>query len=111
MPVHGKLMNLVGLIVLLHSRATFFHENHLFKQVPGRAEADFARFDVRTVVKRIYILFTWSELQVAGKDEEILDLVDPSAPLPSWFSEEDLSFYASLYEKSGFHYALYLPYR
>lgn len=46
-------MNIVSLIVLLHFRATIFHEKHFFKQVPGRAEADFGRFDVRTVVKRI----------------------------------------------------------
>ncbi|KAF6175009.1 hypothetical protein GIB67_026497 [Kingdonia uniflora] len=31
-----------------------------------------------------------------------MDLVDPSTPLPHWFSEEDLTNYARLYEKSGF---------
>ena len=51
-------------------------------QEPGRAEADFARFDVKTVVKKIYILFTETELQVAKEDQEIMDLVDPSTPLP-----------------------------
>ncbi|KAI9093226.1 hypothetical protein K1719_027240 [Acacia pycnantha] len=40
-----------------------------------------------------------------------MDLFDPSTPLPPWFSEQDLATYASLYEKSGFRYALQVPYR
>ncbi|CAI9089448.1 OLC1v1024020C1 [Oldenlandia corymbosa var. corymbosa] len=78
---------------------------------PARAEADFGRFDIKTVVKKIYILFTESELQVAKEDQEVLDLVDESAPLPPWFSEEDLDNYAKLYENSGFRTALQIPYR
>lgn len=80
-------------------------------QEPGRAEKDFGRFDVKTVIRKIYILFTESELQVARQDQEILDLVDSSAPLPSWLSEEDLTNYANLYEKSGFQTPLQVPYR
>ncbi|PHU04341.1 hypothetical protein BC332_25163 [Capsicum chinense] len=80
-------------------------------QEPGRAEKDFGRFDIKTVVKNIYILFSGSELQVAKDDEEIMDLVDPSTPLPTWFTEEDLANYASLYENSGFQLALQVPYR
>uniref|UniRef100_A0A2P2KQT3 Epoxide hydrolase n=1 Tax=Rhizophora mucronata TaxID=61149 RepID=A0A2P2KQT3_RHIMU len=78
---------------------------------PGRAEADFGRFDVKTVIKNIYILFSGSELPAAADDQEIMDLVDPSTPLPPWFSEEDLSVYASLYEKHGFSFAMQIPYR
>ncbi|KAF4387253.1 hypothetical protein G4B88_020268 [Cannabis sativa] len=69
-------------------------------QIPGRAEADFGRFDVKSVVRNIYTLFSRSEIPVANESQEIMDLFDPSTPLPSWFSEEDLSVYASLYEKS-----------
>ncbi|XVF01971.1 hypothetical protein REPUB_Repub04eG0135600 [Reevesia pubescens] len=78
---------------------------------PGRAEADFGRFDIKTVVRKIYILFTGSELQVAGDDEEIMDLVDSSTPLPPWFTEDDLDVYATLYKNSGFRTALQVPYR
>ncbi|EOX99386.1 Alpha/beta-Hydrolases superfamily protein isoform 1 [Theobroma cacao] len=78
---------------------------------PGRAEADFGRFDVKTVVRNIYILFSGSELQVAGDDQEIMDLVDPSTPLPPWFTEDDLDVYATLYRNSGFRTALQVPYR
>lgn len=80
-------------------------------QDPARAEADFARFDIKTVVRKIYTLFCRSELQVAEDDQEIMDLVDPSTPLPSFFSEEDLQVYATLYENSGFRTAMMVPYR
>jgi len=82
-----------------------------YSQEPGRAEADFGRFDVKTVIKNIYILFSGSKPPTAREDQEIMDMVDPSTPLPPWFSEEDLAVYASLYEKSGFRYPLQVPYR
>ncbi|KAL3849869.1 hypothetical protein ACJIZ3_011751 [Penstemon smallii] len=80
-------------------------------QKPGRAEADFARFDTKTVVRNIYILFSRSEIPIADENQEIMDLVDSSTPLPPWFTEEDLEAYGTLYEKSGFRTALKVPYR
>ncbi|KAK9057343.1 hypothetical protein SSX86_022178 [Deinandra increscens subsp. villosa] len=80
-------------------------------QEPGRAEADFGRFDVKTVVRNIYILFSRSEIPIANENQEIMDLVEPMTPLPSWFTEQDLATYAALYEKSGFQTALQIPYR
>ena len=80
-------------------------------QEPGRAEADFGRFDVKTVMRKIFILFSGTEMPVANDDQEIMDLVDPSTPLPPWFSEEDLSVYSDLFENSGFRTALQVPYR
>ncbi|KAJ0451611.1 putative soluble epoxide hydrolase [Helianthus annuus] len=78
---------------------------------PGRAEADFGRFDVKTVVKNIYIIFSRSEIPIANENQEIMDLVDPSTPLPSWFTEDDLAVYGDLYQKSGFQTPLQVPYR
>ncbi|XP_078161663.1 epoxide hydrolase 1-like isoform X8 [Carex rostrata] len=78
---------------------------------PGRAEADFSRFDVKRVVRTIYILFSKSDIPIAPEGKEIMDLADLSTPLPEWFSEEDLSMYASLYQKNGFTYPLQIPYR
>ncbi|CAN0852966.1 Bifunctional epoxide hydrolase 2 [Linum grandiflorum] len=80
-------------------------------RVPGRAEADFGRFDAKTVVRNVYILFSGSELQIAAENQEIMDLVDPSTPLPPWFTEEDLDAYGALYRKSGFRTPLQMPYR
>lgn len=78
---------------------------------PGRAEADFARFDAKTVIRNIYILFSKSETPIAGENMEVMDMVEPSTPLPQWFTDEDMEIYASLYEKSGFQTALQVPYR
>ncbi|XP_057950239.1 uncharacterized protein LOC131145151 [Malania oleifera] len=80
-------------------------------QEPGRAEADFGRLDAKTIVRNIYILFSKSEIPIAAENQEIMDLVDPSTPLPPWFTEEDLATYGALYEKSGFQTALQVPYR
>ncbi|GMN50840.1 hypothetical protein TIFTF001_020001 [Ficus carica] len=79
---------------------------------PGRAEADFGRFDVKTVVRNIYILFSRSEIPIAEKDKEIMDMVDSSStPLPPWFTEEDLTVYATLYQQSGFASPMQVPYK
>ncbi|ONK77355.1 uncharacterized protein A4U43_C02F5670 [Asparagus officinalis] len=78
---------------------------------PGRAENDFGRFDVKTVIRKIYILFSGSELPIAEEGQEIMELVETTTPLPSWFTEDDLQAYADLYEKSGFTYPLQMPYR
>ncbi|XP_058200853.1 uncharacterized protein LOC131315681 [Rhododendron vialii] len=78
---------------------------------PGRAEADFGRFDAKTVVRNIYILFSKSEIPIAGENKEIMDMVEPFTPLPPWFTDEDMATYGALYEKSGFQTALQVPYR
>ncbi|XP_060210292.1 uncharacterized protein LOC132637175 [Lycium barbarum] len=80
---------------------------------PGRAEADFGRFDAKTVVRNIYILFSRSDEMPIANDEkqEIMDILQPSTPLPHWFTEEDLAIYGALYEKSGFQTPLQVPYR
>ncbi|KAL3519708.1 hypothetical protein ACH5RR_017857 [Cinchona calisaya] len=78
---------------------------------PGRAEADFGRLDAKTVVRNIYILFSRSEIPIAEENQEIMDLVDASTPLPSWFTEEDVGNYGALYENSGYQTALKVPYR
>ncbi|CAA0817891.1 alpha/beta-Hydrolases superfamily protein [Striga hermonthica] len=80
-------------------------------KIPGRAEADFGRFDAKTVVRKVYIMFSKSELPIAQENQEIMDLVEPNDPLPHWFTEEDLATYGALYEKSGFRTALQVPYR
>ncbi|KAH7653414.1 Soluble epoxide hydrolase protein [Dioscorea alata] len=78
---------------------------------PGRAEKDFGRFEVKRVLRNIYILFCRRELQVAEEDQEIMDLVEQTTPLPPWFTEDDLACYTALYENSGFSYPLQMPYR
>ncbi|XP_076942200.1 epoxide hydrolase 3-like [Bidens hawaiensis] len=78
---------------------------------PGRAEADFGRLDTKTVLRNIYILFSRSEIPIANENQEIMDIVSPCATLPSWLTDDDLSAFAALYEKSGFVEPLKVPYR
>lgn len=66
---------------------------------------------MKTIVRNIYILFARSEIPIAGKNQEIMDLVDPDTPLPPWLTEEDLEAYASLYQRSGFDAPMQVPYK
>ncbi|KAH7425410.1 hypothetical protein KP509_11G052700 [Ceratopteris richardii] len=79
--------------------------------VPGVPEVDFARFDATTVVKKIYTLFCNKEMVIAAENEQILDLVKDSDPLPKWMTEEDFKVYGKLYDNSGFGYPIEVPYR
>ncbi|KAM1760015.1 hypothetical protein ACFX11_002948 [Malus domestica] len=79
-------------------------------QEPSRAETYFGCFD-ETVAQNVYILFSISEIPIAAKNQKVMDVVDPSTPIPPWFTEEDLAAYGALYEKSGFQTALQIPYR
>ncbi|KAG9149708.1 hypothetical protein Leryth_012424 [Lithospermum erythrorhizon] len=90
---------------------TMLHPERVMGLEPGRAEADFSRFDVKTILRNIYILFSRSELPIASENQEIMDIVDEFATLPPWFTEEDLDTYADLYKNFGFHSALKVPYR
>ncbi|KAL3519715.1 hypothetical protein ACH5RR_017864 [Cinchona calisaya] len=56
-------------------------------------------------------MFSKSDIPIAKENQEIMDLVEPSAPLPSWMTEEEFAAYGALYEKSGFQTALQVPYR
>ncbi|TVU32133.1 hypothetical protein EJB05_23852 [Eragrostis curvula] len=57
----------------------------LMTQEPGRAEADFGRYDVRRVVRTVYVLFSGAEIPTANECQEIMDLADLSTPLPESF--------------------------
>ncbi|GJN12869.1 hypothetical protein PR202_ga31186 [Eleusine coracana subsp. coracana] len=72
---------------------------------PGRAEADFGRFNARRIMRTIYILFSKSEVPVAKQGQEIVNLAEESTPLPDWFTEEDLSAYTTLTKPSKVEYA------
>ncbi|EHA8588462.1 bifunctional epoxide hydrolase 2 [Cocos nucifera] len=102
----------VPFVPKLFSRDSLPEGFYIFRwEKPGRAEADFGRFDVKTVVRTVYILFSRSEIPIAEEGQEIMDLADSSTPLPEWFADEDLAAYASLYETSGLRFPLQIPYR
>ncbi|EFJ13514.1 hypothetical protein SELMODRAFT_181715 [Selaginella moellendorffii] len=70
-------------------------------QEPGRPEADFARFDAKTVVKKM-LLNSKGEVLVAPKDKEVMDILEEPTELPPWISEEELDYYAQEFSRTGF---------
>lgn len=50
----------------------------------------------------IYKLFSKQFVPMATPSQEIMDLADPSEPLPSFLSQDDVNEYVQHYEKSGF---------
>ncbi|GJZ55786.1 epoxide hydrolase [Tanacetum coccineum] len=76
------------------------HIDYALWEEPGRVEADFGHLDAKTVIRNIHILFSKIKILIAPKNQEIMDLVEPSTPLPSWFTEGNLAVYGALYEKS-----------
>lgn len=70
-------------------------------QEPGRAEKAFARYDVSTVMKK-FLSITSQDLLIAPPGMEIIDFLDTPSSLPPWINEEELRYFASKFEKSGF---------
>ncbi|MEK6211381.1 MAG: alpha/beta hydrolase [Pseudomonadota bacterium] len=82
----------------------FFYQ--LYFQEPGRAEAEFEA-DIRTALRKIY--YSGSGGAPRGMfrtdkpaDARMLDDLPDPPVLPAWLTEEDLDYYVSQFEKSGF---------
>ncbi|XP_012569533.1 epoxide hydrolase 1-like [Cicer arietinum] len=75
-------------------------------QEPGKAEAEFAKVGAELVIRGMLTTRTPGP-PILPKDGFGSDL-DPAnpPPLPSWLSQEDLSYYVSKFDKSGFTGAL-----
>ena len=69
-------------------------------QEPGRAESSFARYDASTVVKK-FLSLEIPDL-IAPSGTEIIDFIETPTSLPSWISEDEVEYYASKFQKSGF---------
>ncbi|KAI3910030.1 hypothetical protein MKW92_050117 [Papaver armeniacum] len=68
-------------------------------QEPGEMEAEFARVGTETVLRNFLTRHSPAPLMIS-KDEGFPTNV--AITLPSWLSEEDIRYYTSKYEKSGF---------
>jgi pimeloyl-ACP methyl ester carboxylesterase len=83
-------------------KGQFFYQ--LYFQEPGVAEAEFER-DIRTALRKFLVMGA-GETDLAGLpaksagDDMLSSLPDP-ATLPPWLTEEDLSFYAAEFTRSG----------
>ncbi|KAL5983714.1 hypothetical protein ACLOJK_017805 [Asimina triloba] len=69
-------------------------------QEPGAAEADFARVGAEGILKIFFTLRHPGPLIVPK--EGFVAWPDKELPWPSWMSQEDVSYYAAKFKKTGF---------
>uniref|UniRef100_A0ACD5VWY2 Uncharacterized protein n=1 Tax=Avena sativa TaxID=4498 RepID=A0ACD5VWY2_AVESA len=70
-------------------------------QDPGVAEAEFALYDQRHKFKAILGMRNSAPI-ILSKGKTFFDSLDSDGTLPAWLSEEDISYYADKFEKTGF---------
>ncbi|KAK1292165.1 hypothetical protein QJS10_CPB17g01243 [Acorus calamus] len=69
-------------------------------QAPGVAESEFARVDTALLIKRF--LTNHNPRPLIMPKESLRDLPNTQMTLPTWLSEEDIAYFASKFDKSGF---------
>lgn len=69
-------------------------------QEPGRAEKSFAGYDYYTVMKK-FLSITRPDF-IAPPGVEVIDFLETPSSLPAWITEEELQYFASKFQKSGF---------
>ncbi|XP_051224201.1 epoxide hydrolase 1 [Lolium perenne] len=70
-------------------------------QDPGVAEAEFALYDHRYKFKAILGMRKAAPI-ILSKGKTFFESLDSDGTLPAWLSEEDISYYAEKFEKTGF---------
>uniref|UniRef100_A0ACD5VS60 Uncharacterized protein n=1 Tax=Avena sativa TaxID=4498 RepID=A0ACD5VS60_AVESA len=70
-------------------------------QDPGVAEAEFALYDHRHKFKAILGMRNSAPI-ILSKGKTFFESLDSDGTLPAWLSEEDISYYADKFEKTGF---------
>ncbi|XP_052140081.1 uncharacterized protein LOC127759904 [Oryza glaberrima] len=72
-----------------------------FFQKPGVAEAEFGRSDIKCLLKKFYGMRKAAPL-IIPPGKTLFDSIDSDGTCPAWLSEEDISYYAEKFEKTGF---------
>ncbi|KAI3936576.1 hypothetical protein MKW92_032414 [Papaver armeniacum] len=81
-------------------RAIYGDEYYIIRfQEPGEMEAEFARVGTETVLRKIMSYYTPAPFKIP-RDKSFASEGQPT--LPAWLSVEDIQYYTSKYEKSGF---------
>ncbi|CAL4977048.1 unnamed protein product [Urochloa decumbens] len=70
-------------------------------QERGVAEAEFARYDIKYIFNKTFGMRKPAAL-ILPKDKSFFDSLDSDGTCPPWLSEEDISYYAEKYAKTGF---------
>lgn len=81
----------------------FFNNQHswLVLQVPGEVEEEFARAGTARMIKK-FLTSRNPRPPCVPKSIGFGGSPDTPITLPSWLSEEDVSYYASKFEQTGF---------
>ncbi|KAG6518518.1 hypothetical protein ZIOFF_021993 [Zingiber officinale] len=74
---------------------------YLLFMEPGRTEAEFARLSTSLVIKK-FLTYHDPGPAIVPKENGFGTAPEQDVALPSWLSEEDINYYASKFEKSGF---------
>uniref|UniRef100_A0A0D9UZ71 soluble epoxide hydrolase n=1 Tax=Leersia perrieri TaxID=77586 RepID=A0A0D9UZ71_9ORYZ len=77
------------------------HHYICFFQKPGVAEAEFGRYDIKSLLKKLYGMRKPAPL-IIPPDKTLFDSIDSDGSCPAWLTEEDISYYAEKFEKTGF---------
>jgi len=81
-------------------RATYGDEYYICRfQEPGAAEAEFARLGTSLLLKKFLTYRTPGPLYIPN---EGWGSPDDQISLPPWLSEDDINYYATKFDKSGF---------
>ncbi|XXG65504.1 hypothetical protein AAC387_Pa05g3185 [Persea americana] len=75
-----------------------FHPSQF--QEPGRAEKAFAHYDYHTVMKK-FLSIRKPDL-IAPPGVELIDFLETPSSSPAWITEEEIQYFASKFQKSGF---------
>jgi hypothetical protein len=70
-------------------------------QKPGVAEAEFARLDLNHLFKMVFGMRKPATI-ILPQDKTFFDAIDSDGTCPPWLSEEDISYYADKFGKTGF---------
>lgn len=81
-------------------RSTYGDDYYICRfQEPGAIESEFARLGTALVLKKLLTYRTPGPLFIP---KEGWGSPDEQIPLPSWISDEDINYYATKFDKSGF---------
>ncbi|CAI0423393.1 unnamed protein product [Linum tenue] len=70
-------------------------------QEVGKAEEEFAEVETGKMMVKLFTLFSKPDPPMVPRETRFRGLPDPPS-LPSWLSEEDIQYYASKFNKTGF---------
>uniref|UniRef100_A0A0D9UZ72 AB hydrolase-1 domain-containing protein n=1 Tax=Leersia perrieri TaxID=77586 RepID=A0A0D9UZ72_9ORYZ len=88
--------------VLQAARAACGDDHYVCRfQKPGVAEAEFARLDLKHLFKMVFGMRRPATL-ILPQDKTFFDALDSDGTCAAWLSEDDISYYAEKFNKTGF---------